>query len=559
MKMTNYNWLLCGLLICVSCNKSSAENITNSKPQVSITAEMISASPVTYRFTATATDADNDPLEYEWNFGEGTVRKGNAVETYSYSSADLYQVKLSVSDKVNSPVEVSTQVSTKATGIVIDKDTKYQTMDGFGGFGAKDVYWSSGPFTSAEFVDDLINDLGLTILRDDIPTNFEIVNDNNDPLVTDLSKYNINAASPGNDGKLADHLQHLKNMKAAGLSKMIASVWSGPAWMKTNNKINNGTTQNSAPPYNPNPTAADNQLRVDMYEEFAEMCLAYIRIIKQETGIDVYALSIQNEPRFSQSYASTVYNGEALRDLLKTVGRRFKKENIQTKLFLPEDIGYLDGVSGMIQPTLNDAEARGYADIIAVHGYELDGYTANSPEAQTWQTMYSWGAKYGKPLWMTETSGYKNDWSGAMALAKAMYTAIKFGNSSAWLYWSLSTSKLDEYCLMSSAGEKSKRYYASKNFYRFVRPGDVRVKADVPETEKLYTLAFADASDQSTTIILVNDTEQSKAVQISGSGLPAKFTKYTSSATDDCKEDGVFESGKAFVVKANSVVTLKGK
>ncbi|WP_336516992.1 PKD domain-containing protein [Pollutibacter soli] len=555
-----YDVMICCLLIMlVSCNKSSAENKTNTKPQVSLTAEMTSASPVTYRFTATASDADSDPLEYNWNFGEGTTKKGGPDETFSYPLADIYQVKLSVSDKVNSPVEVSVQVNTRAVEISIDKNTKYQTMDGFGGFGAKDVYWSSGPFTSAAFVNDLINDLGLTILRDDIPTNFEIVNDNDDPNVTDLTKYNINASSPGNDGKLADHLQYLKDMQAAGLNKMVASVWSGPAWMKTNGKINNGTTQNSAPNYNPSPTAADNQLRVDMYEEFAEMCVAYIRIIKQETGIDVYALSIQNEPRFSQYYASTVYNGNALRDLLKVVGRRFKKENISTKLFLPEDIGYLDGVSGMIQPTLNDDEARGYADIIAVHGYELDGYTANSPEAQTWQTMYSWGAKYGKPLWMTETSGYKNDWSGAMALAKAMYTAIKFGNSSAWLYWSLSTSKLDEYCLMSSAGEKSKRYFVSKNFYKYVRPGAVRIKADISETEKLYTLAFTDPSDQSTTIVLINDTEASKAVQLSGAGLPASLKKITSSATDNCKEDDDIESGKAFVVKANSVVTLKGK
>ncbi len=380
----NHNLLTVILLIlCPSCGKTSSGNKANAKPLVSITAEMISAAPMTYQFTAVASDADNDPLEYNWNFGEGTTRKGSAVETFTYTTGDIFTVKLAVSDKVNSPVEVSINVNTKASQITIDLNTKYQTMDGFGGFGAKDVYWSSGPFTSAEFVNDLINDLGLTILREDIPTNFEIVNDNNDPEITDLTKYNINTNTPGNDGKLADHLQYLRDMKAAGLNKMIVSVWSGAAWMKTNNKINNGTNQNSAPAYNPNPTAADNQLRVDMYEEFAEICVAYIRIIKQETGIDVYALSIQNEPRFSQYYASTVFNGDALRDLLKTVGRRFKKEDIKTKLFLPEDIGYLEGVSGMVQPTLNDAEARGYADIIAVHGYELDGITANSPEAQT--------------------------------------------------------------------------------------------------------------------------------------------------------------------------------
>ncbi len=544
------------LIFFVSCNKTTAGNKTNAKPLVSISAELISAAPFTYRFAAVASDADNDPLEYNWNFGEGTIRKGNAVETFSYLAENSYKVKLSVSDKVNDPVEVSVDINTKTVDVAIDLNSTFQTIEGFGGFGAKDVYWSNGPFTSPTFISDLIDDLGLTVLRDDIPTNFEYVNDNNDPAVTDLTKFNINNNTQGNDGKLADHLQFLRDMKAAGLNKLIVSCWSGPAWMKTNNRINNGTNANSAPPYNPGPTTADNQLRVDMYEEFAEMCVAYIKIIRQETGIDVYALSIQNEPRFSQFYASTVYNGEALRDLLKVVGRRFKKDGITTKLFLPEDIGYLDGVAGMVQPTLNDNEARGYADIIAVHGYELDGLTANSPEAQTWQTMYSWGAQYGKPLWMTETSGFKNDWSGAMALSKAMYTAIKFGNTSAWVHWSLSTSKLDDYCLMSSAGEKSHRYYVSKNFYRYVRPGAVRVKAESADAEKIYPLAFKHSTEQSTSIILINDNNESRAVKLSGTGLPVTFKKFTTTANDNCIEDGVVKSNEALVLKANSVVTL---
>ena len=66
------------------------------------------------------------------------------------------------------------------------------------------------------------------------------------------------------------------------------------------------------------------------------MCVAYIKIIKQQTGIDIYALSIQNEPRFSQFYSSCVYDGDAMRDLLKVVGKRFKDDGIATKLFLPE-------------------------------------------------------------------------------------------------------------------------------------------------------------------------------------------------------------------------------
>jgi O-glycosyl hydrolase len=78
---------------------------------------------------------------------------------------------------------------------------------------------------------------------------------------------------------------------------------------------------------------------------------------------------------------------------------------------------------------------------------------------------------------MTETSGFSNDWKGAMKLAKGMYTALRYGNISAWLFWTISTKKLDKYSLMNSKGQKSKRYYVSKSFYRYIRPGAVRIAA----------------------------------------------------------------------------------
>lgn len=433
--------------------------------------------------------------------------------------------------------------------INIDASQKFQTMQGFGGFGAQDVYWSNGPFTSSTFVNNLINDLGLTILRDNIPTNFEDVNDDNDAHSTTLSNFHY--------GSFTDHIQYLKDMKAAGLQKLIISCWSAPAWMKTNNNVNGDKAD--APQYNPNPTSANNQLRTDMYDEFAERCVAYVKIIKQETGIDVYAISLQNEPRFTEPYESCVFNGEALRDLIKVVGKRFADDGITAKIFMPEDIGYLDGVSSMVQPTLNDVDARKYTGIIAVHGYALDGVTANSPDAQTWQTMYSWGAAYNMPLWMTETSGFSNDMKGAMDLSKAMFTAITFGNVSAWLHWALSQQKIDEYALMSSSGAKSKRYYISKNFYHYVRPGDYRIKCNADDSSKIYALAFKNDTANTTSIVLINDNATEKTIKLSGNNLPAQFNKYVTSANDDCKDYGVVKSNDELLLPANSVVTLYAK
>lgn len=543
-----------------ACSKKGSGNNSNGvnhPPQASITSDLISVNPFTFKFTVAATDQDIDPLTYSWDFGEGTLKDGTASETFQYANGKDYTVKVKVSDGKSTPVEVTTAISTTTVNVLIDISKKFQTMEGFGGFGALKEYWAQGPFISDAFVNTLINDLGLTILRDNLTTSFEPVNDNSDPFTTDLSKFNINSSVNGLDEPLSEHLDYLIKMKAAGLQKLVVSVWSPATWMKYNNQLGNGTqNQNSAPAYTTNPTATTNQLKTDMYDEFAEMCVAYIKIIKQQTGIDIYALSIQNEPRFSQFYSSCVYDGDAMRDLLKVVGKRFKDEGISTKLFLPEDVGYLQGVESMIAPALADPVARQYADIIAVHGYDLDGVTAASTSAQTWQTMYGWGAQYNKPLWMTETSGYENTLDGAIKLAKAMYTAIKFGNISAWLHWSLSTTTLDSYSLMSSSGEKSKRYFVSKNFYKYVRPGAVRIYANAADGTNIYPLAFQNVAGNTTTIVLINDAASAKAVQLSGNNLPSQFLKVITSATDDAKDYGNVNSADVILIPANSVITL---
>lgn len=542
-----------------ACSKKTGVHAANHPPSAIIRSSLVNINPFTYHFEVDASDQEFDRLSYTWDFGEGTTKQGNAEETFSYDNGKTYIIKVKVSDGKSESIEVSDTINTYVVTVTADNSTTYQVMEGFGGFGLQREGWSPGPFTSPEFVNTLINDLGLTILRINIPSNFEVENDNDNPFVTDLTKFNINNNTPGHDDKLADHIQYLKDMKAAGLQKAIASVWTPPIWMKYNNKVGNGTAnQNAAPPYTTNPDASTNQLKTDMYDEFAEYCVAYIKTIKQLTGIDIYALSIQNEPRFSQFYTSCVYNGEALRDVLKVVGRRFEDENIATKLFVPEDVGWFDGIKSLVEPILADAESRKYVNMLAVHGYATDGVNPGSADAKTWEDMYNWGVPYNIHLWMTETSGYENNMNGAIALSKAMYIALRYGHVSAWLFWSLSTTQLDAYSLMSTAGEKSKRYYASKNFYRYVRPGAQRFKIS-SDDERLLPLAFTNANEQSNTIVIINDDTTARPVRLAGTGLANEYSIFVTSAEDDCKATGTTDSKDVVLVPAKSIVTLYKK
>lgn len=537
-----------------ACSKKSGSETlpppaVNHAPVASIALTIKSINPFIVDFKITASDQDNDVLKYTWDFGDGTVKDGSDAETFTYAQNKAFVIKVAVTDSKSSPVNVTTTINTSVTEVMIDASQKFQTMQGFGGYGAKDVYWNGGPFTSPAFINDIVNDLGITILRDNIPSDFENVNDDNDPHVTDLTKFKYNSVN--------DHLQYLRDLKAAGLNTLIVTSWSPPAWMKTNNNVNGPVAD--APSYTLNPTSATNQLRTDMYDEFAERCVAYIKILKKETDIDVYAISLQNEPRFSEPYESCVFDGAALRDLIKVVGKRFKDEGMTTKIFMPEDVSWFDGINAFIQPILQDPVAMSYVGLVGIHGYAFNGVTAGSADAQTWKAMYNWGAPSGKPLWMTETSGFDNNMNGAIDLSKAMYTALTYGNVSAWVFWTLSTSTLDGYSLMSSSGTKSKRYYASKNFYRYVRPDAYRISASAPELSNIYPVAFKNDIENSETIILINDSTVDKAIKISGANLPAQLSVYITSETDDSKDHGIINANDGIMIPAKSIVTLYRK
>ena len=135
---------------------------------------------------------------------------------------------------------------------------------------------------------------------------------------------------------------------------------------------------------------------------------------------------------------------------------------------------------------LDSQQARNNIDILAVHGYQ-DGVapTSGSVLGHLWSSHKTHFADpMGKRQWMTETSGYQDSWTatpGAFSLALDMMSGLNNGNMSGWVFWQGSenpgsTSGIGEFVLMNGA-VKGKKYYVSKQFYRYIRPGAVRVAA----------------------------------------------------------------------------------
>ncbi len=410
-----------------------------------------------------------------------------------------------------------------AVNVSVNKDTIYQTIDGFGAHGAMDVWWENGPFYNQAFLDRIIDDMGLTIIR---------------------NEYYPKTEEPNQWPKQVPYLKALKaKAEASGEPlKFIATFWTPPGDMKDNKSTKKG-----------------GHVLSEHYDDLGKYAVDAIADYKN-IGIDLYALSLQNEPNFVEPYNSCVYNRGEYRDMLKVAGPIIKKAFPGTKLFGAEhmvwalewpDISYEGAI-------IKDPDAAKQMDIWACHGYGNDGKTpsASSKESHEWMAACKNLAGTGKPLWMTETSGYKESWKDAMQLSQSIYAALKYGRISAWVWWQISEKGLGQYVLMN-LGKPGKRYYVSKNYYRYIRPGAVMVDVTA-DNESILVTAFTHTAKNTMTIVVINTSEEPKNITLSGKGLPSKFTLYRTSSSEDCADAGVISSSDAIVLPGRSVTTLCG-
>src|SRR5690606_13848632 len=360
--------------------------------------------------------------------------------------------------------------------ITLDKTVTYQTIDGFGFFGAYDVWWGdAGNMWNDAWGEKVISDLGITIWRNEY----------------------FPPATPnaGQDADWAKQKPVVEGLKAKadeyGVDlKFIFTVWSPPEDLKWQSSFSWPGDENATRTEGLQTTKNGGTLNPNKYDEFADWMKAGVQLYK-DSGIDLYALSLQNELMFTQTFNSCTYTFEWYNDLLKAVVPQIKSDYPEVKIFGSENMLDLEGADinwpYFYHSNLKaDPQASAHIDILAVHGYN-DGVapTSGSGLAERWTNhKEQFSDPMDKTVWMTETSGYADDWlgngtkPGALSLAQDVHAGLYYGNMSAWVWWQ--GSQLDgigEFNLMNGT-TAGKKYYASKHFYRYIRPGAVRVKAE---------------------------------------------------------------------------------
>ncbi|AHM62810.1 fibronectin type III [Flammeovirgaceae bacterium 311] len=452
--------------------------------------------------------------------------------------------------------------------ITIDKATRFQTMDGFGFFGGRDVWWSSpneNHFYSEAWLEKIVADLGITIWRNEL--------------------YPHNPPSGNNANRQDAHWEKQKPMVQAlqakadqhGVDlKIILTAWSAPGafkWNATNYDWAGDQNAQRGPGEDGDywPERDGGTLNPNKYQEYAQWWIEGIQMYK-DAGVDVYAVSMQNEPAFWQTtFNSTFYTTHWYAEMINAVIPIIKAAHPEVKVFGSENMLSMEGKDinypHFYHNTLKkDPTAMNYIDILAVHGYH-DGVNASSGTelAKAWTNhKEQFSAPANKKAWMTETSGYVDSWEeaddtpGAFNLASDIQSALLFGDVSGWVFWQGSRlGRIDAYNLMDDL-TVGKKYHASRNFYRFIRPGAVRVLAQSAD-EAISVSAFEHAQNGSHTIVLINSADTPGAVNISmsGSEAPENYEMFISSATKNSESAGTVPANQPIILPARAVVTLQ--
>lgn len=312
-----------------------------------------------------------------------------------------------------------------------------------------------------------------------------------------------------------------------------ARVWavpiSPPAYMKTNGSTTNGGS-----------------LLPSYYQPYADYLTSYVKNVKSQYGVDIYALSVQNEPDYVATYESCIWTGQNFHDfILNNLGPTFAANGLTTKIMLPEQMSW---DFTLAETTLNDPTAAAYVGIVAAHGYSSSA------------SAYPLAANLGKRLWETETSSFDapdSSISNGLTWAKTISDWMTVAQANAWHYWWLISGNTDNEGLIQSDGTQTKRLYTLGNFSKFIRAGWTRV--DVTNSTGLPVSAYQGSSG--TAIVVVNNGSAVNQVITVGTSMGASVVPWITSATLSlAQQSPVTVSGGSFTytIPANSAVTFVG-
>lgn len=295
------------------------------------------------------------------------------------------------------------------TYTIMVSDTRCQTVTGFGGACCDGAMCPFGTDTNpVRLLYGKESKIGLNIMRMEISPNFV-----GDVVVPEWGNWDTPYDWKGS-------LPSAKIVKQRG-GIVFGTPWSPPGEYKTNGTAQGGNADDQG--------KKEGRLRKDCYEKFFPWLNTFLKYMKQN-GVDVDAVSIQNEPDWWVSYSGCLYTPEEQLDLVKNYAHLLDRETYKgVRLISAEPLGFDPKYSNKL---MNDDVAREQIDIIAGHIY-------GHPPLVNMRNAAILAEKYGKEVWMTEHSVTDNidhlpNWDEQLTFAKELNECMNAG-CTGYIYW----------------------------------------------------------------------------------------------------------------------------
>ena len=312
-------------------------------------------------------------------------------------------------------------------------------------------------------------------------------------------------------------------------AKVWSTPWSPPAAMKSNTNVNNGGT-----------------LLTASYPAYATQLANYVLSMKNTYGINLQAISVQNEPTTLVSYESCIWTAQQIHDFVPYLYNALVSNGVSsTKILLPECESWNFALAST---TMNDTNTAAMVGVLGCHAYSGAAAAVNS---------------YGKALWETEDSnlsGSDTSIANAVGWAKKIHDFMTVAEVNAWHFWWLIPYQGNG-GLCDTNSVPTLRMYTIGQFSRFVRPGYCRM--GVTNSGSLYVSAYKDTNSPAFAIVAINDNASSSELRTFNlaSFAATNLIPWITSGSQTLAQQTpvtVINSSFSYTIPAMSVVTFAG-
>jgi glucuronoarabinoxylan endo-1,4-beta-xylanase len=334
-------------------------------------------------------------------------------------------------------------------------------------------------------------------------------------------------------------------------------------------------------------------LRPALHDAWADAVVARVKLMRDEWGANIVAVSPQNEPNFSTpAWPTCRWDPPALADFVgSALAPRLQKAGLPIQIGTPE-VAYLGGDAAEAKKFRPAAAAAG---IVCYHMYdsykegEADGGFTVLRARQAALGHHLRETLPGRPLWMTETTGAQwntKEWhtlgwrpemdehAQAIAAGRYVHTALVDAGANAFFWWGLIYSAppssvkgarerqkfRDEGLILVEPErkgevhpfqERTRKYFVLKHFAKFVRPGWVRMAATADPSRLVAAFRSPDRKAVAVVVVHAEGVPGTIEVRVTGDGSYRLSQAYQTDRTRECAQ--VEWSG---TLPAESVTTL---